>query len=411
MLVLQRDAAAVDKGPRNGVGAHVEQVAFAEHQRGAFAGFQGAVVFVDAHNLGRGERYGGQGLLLGEAEGHGGAGHKGQVARAGRFLVALVIEAEADAGGLQLRGQLVGLVVVVGVAAGQRVNARHHHADVVLLQKIEHHPGIAGAHHGHLLRAQALGKPDGFDDFLAVVGVQVQGFGTVKYAGQGRQPQVFLAAGRELAVGAGFTEKLFEVAQLVFAGFLAAVQHGGVFVGAEAEHHRGPGQVLAVVGAHHGVLPVPGIELHHAALAAQQAAARGGLGQQHAVGAHRGRDVRIGVVGNDGPHVGVQRAHLLLVHGGPDGLHLRQAQRGVGHYQAGIQVLPGRIDGFETRFISGEARGRAGIRQAAFVKSHRGVGHHRAVADVQRGARDEHRPGLGRGGRGHLGQGGAGGTS
>ena len=55
-------------------------------------------------------------------------------------------------------GQLVGQVVVVAGAAGQGVHARQDYGDVVLLEKIEHHPGVAGAYYGYFLHAHALGK-------------------------------------------------------------------------------------------------------------------------------------------------------------------------------------------------------------------------------------------------------------
>ena len=66
-----------------------------------------------------------------------------------------------------------------------------------------------------------------------------------------------------------------------------------------------PVQVNAVVGPHHGVLPVPRVELDHGARAADDPTARRDLAHQNPVGPDRGRDVGGGIVRDDAATFGL----------------------------------------------------------------------------------------------------------
>ncbi len=76
---------------------------------------------------------------------------------------------------------------------------------------------------------------------------------------------------------------------------------------------RRPIQVNAIIRTHHRIFPIPCVKLDDRTRSANHASPGGDLAHQHAIGAHRRRDVRSRIVGDDAPDVGLERAHFLVV--------------------------------------------------------------------------------------------------
>ena len=165
-----------------------------------------------------------------------------------------------------------------------------------------------------------------------------------------------------------------------------------------------PVEVQTVVGAQGGVLPVPGIHLHDRRKPGHQPAFGRHLGHQHAVGAQGRRDVGVGVVGDQGSILRVQRADVAGVLSSTYGPYLDQAHGRVGGDQAGVHVFAGGIVNAGVFGAVEPDRGRIGDEgDLALIESDGAVGNDRAIAQMCRGAENEDGARLLRSRHGRLG--------
>ena len=219
----------------------------------------------------------------------------------------------------------------------------NHHRDVVLAQGVGQHPAVHPADQHHPVETLSPLEPNDLGNLLGVVGVDVErrrpsGLAVAFHKQALHRLHAEVALGRlTLSIRLGPGEEVPDLVQLLVVGLALAELRPAILevlvVGGR------PVEVDAVVGPHHGVLPVPRVELDHGARAADDPSAWRDLAHQDPVGPDRGRDVGRRVVGDNAADIGLERAHLRVVAGGAHRGDLHEAECAVGRDEAGVDVL------------------------------------------------------------------------
>ena len=269
MLVVEDHIAALHPSILNVVAHHVEGVTVRDEERRVLARLEGATDVVDAENAGRGKGQCADRLLVLEAIGHGRAGEEGQVPRVHFGHAALPLEAVLDTLVLEELGQLVGQIDVVLGEARHRVGPLDHHRDVVLAQGVGQHPAVHPANQHDPVEVLGPLESDDLRNLLGIVGVDVErrrpGRLSIAVHEQAlHRLHAEVALGRfSLGIGPRPRKEVPDFVELLVVGLALAELCPAILemlvVGGR------PVEVDAVVGPHHGVLPIPSVELDHGA--------------------------------------------------------------------------------------------------------------------------------------------------
>ena len=226
-----------------------------------------------------------------------------------------------------------------------------------------------------------------FGDGTRVVGVHVQAQRPVEQPAHALVPHVRHRATGRRGVGLGLAEEPLDLMLLLVVRLPALDVH--LAVAAVAVVGGRPVQVNPIHHHHGGVFPVPPVEMDDPTGARDHPAAGRDLAHQHPVGAHRGRNFTVCVECDHRPNVRAERAHLVLVLGGPHRANLLKAQGGVGHDEAGVQVLSGGVHDVVV-LLAVHLEAAADVIDFAVAKAHRAILQHVARAQVGRGAQNQH---------------------
>ena len=277
------------------------------------------------------------------------------------------------------------------------MHALEHDRHVVFTQKVRHEVGVVAADNGHTLDAEVALEVHRLGDGAGVVGVNVQAERPVKQPAHAFMTHVGHGAARCGGVSLGLAKETIDLVLLLVVRL--ATLDVDFAIAAVPMVGRGPVQVDAVDQGNGRVFPVPPVKVHHATRARDDASTGCDLAHQHAVGANRRWNFAVGVEGDDRTYIGAEGAHFVLILRRPDSSDFLKAQGGVGHDEAGVEVMARGVEDVVV-LLAVDLKAPAHVVDFAVAEAHRAVLEDVACAEVGRGSKDEDGARLVRAGRG-----------